>query len=109
MPNKQPYQMYPGKHSEVNPGNFKGSEMIKYKAFLYNNPLNTDDKKSTLPPDTPERLAIKKQGRELQNALTEEKKTSKGMQTPTIIQLEGAIEEMKKKLKSTPRIKGEGI
>ena len=27
------YKMYPGKHSEVNPGNFKGSEVMKYKAM----------------------------------------------------------------------------
>ena len=33
MPNKEPYKMYPGKHSEVNPGNFKGSEVKKYAAF----------------------------------------------------------------------------
>ena len=44
MPNKGPYQMYPGGHSEVNPGNFKGSEMMKYKAFLYNNPQSHHDK-----------------------------------------------------------------
>lgn len=44
MPNKEPYKMYPGKHSEVNPGNFKGSEMMKYKAFLYNNPQSHHDK-----------------------------------------------------------------
>ena len=28
-----PYKMYPGMHSEVNPGNFKGSEVQKYSAF----------------------------------------------------------------------------
>ena len=27
------YKMYPGKHSEVNPGNFKGSEVAKYGAM----------------------------------------------------------------------------
>ena len=35
MPGKhnKPYKMYPGMHSEVNPGNFKGSEVMKYKAM----------------------------------------------------------------------------
>ena len=33
MPNKEPYKMHPGKHSEVNPGNFKGSEVKKYAAL----------------------------------------------------------------------------
>ena len=28
-----PYKMYPGKHSEINPGNFKGSEVSKYAAM----------------------------------------------------------------------------
>ena len=28
-----PYKMYPGKHSEINPGNFKGSEVAKYGAM----------------------------------------------------------------------------
>ena len=27
------YKMYPGKHSEINPGNFKGSEVAKYGAM----------------------------------------------------------------------------
>jgi hypothetical protein len=29
----EPYKMYPGMHSEVNPGNFKGSEVMKYGAM----------------------------------------------------------------------------
>tara|TARA_R100000278_G_scaffold63634_2_gene51332 strand:- start:60 stop:521 length:462 start_codon:yes stop_codon:yes gene_type:complete len=33
MPNKEPYKMHPGMHSEVNPGNFKGSEVMKYGAL----------------------------------------------------------------------------
>ena len=33
MPNKEPYKMHPGMHSEVNPGNFKGSEVAKYSAM----------------------------------------------------------------------------
>ena len=33
MPSKEPNKMYPGMHSEVNPGNFKGSEVKKYAAF----------------------------------------------------------------------------
>ena len=40
-PRKMPYEMHPGKHSEVNPGNFKGSEIKKYSAFMYN-PTLTD-------------------------------------------------------------------
>ena len=36
-----PYQMHPGAHSEVNPGNFKGSEVQKYASFMYN-PTLTD-------------------------------------------------------------------
>ena len=36
-----PYQMHPGAHSEVNPGNFKGSEIKKYASFMYN-PTLTD-------------------------------------------------------------------
>jgi len=42
-----PYEMHPGMHSEVNPGNFKGSEVQKYSAFMYNptlTDLSGDDK-----------------------------------------------------------------
>ena len=34
--NNKPYKMYPGMHSEVNPGNFKGTEVKKYAPFMYN-------------------------------------------------------------------------
>jgi hypothetical protein len=33
MAKKGPYMMSPGSHSEVNPGNFKGSEVMKYSAL----------------------------------------------------------------------------
>jgi hypothetical protein len=48
MPNKEPYKMYPGKHSEVNPGNFKGSEVVKYKAMKMH-PMKFEDQKGTGP------------------------------------------------------------
>ena len=38
------YKMYPGKHSEVNPGNFKGSEVMKYKAMKLH-PMKFEDQK----------------------------------------------------------------
>ena len=36
-----PYMMKPGNGSQVNPGNFKKSEVMKYAAFMYN-PTLTD-------------------------------------------------------------------
>ena len=48
MPNKEPYKMYPGMHSEVNPGNFKGSEVKKYAA-LKMHPMKFEDQKGTGP------------------------------------------------------------
>ena len=51
--------------------------------------------------DTPERLKIKKTGRELQNALIKEKSKPATQQDKRVInQLQGAIEEQKKKLKN---------
>ena len=38
------YKMYPGKHSEVNPGNFKGSEVKKYGAMKLH-PMKFEDQK----------------------------------------------------------------
>ena len=32
---QQAFKMYPGKHSEVNPGQFKGSEVEKYASFAH--------------------------------------------------------------------------
>ena len=32
---QQAFKMYPGKHSEVNPGNFKGSEVEKYASLAH--------------------------------------------------------------------------
>ena len=50
--------------------------------------------------DTPERLKIKKTGRDLQNALNKEKSKPMTEQDKRVInQLQGAIEEQKKKLK----------
>ena len=52
--------------------------------------------------DTPERLKIKKTGRDLQNALNKEKSKPMTEQDKRVInQLQGAIEEQKKKLKGT--------
>ena len=48
MPNKEPYKMYPGKHSDVNPGNFRGSEVMKYSA-LKMMPMKFEDQKGTGP------------------------------------------------------------
>ena len=51
--------------------------------------------------DTPERLQIKKTGRDLQNALNKEKSKPMTEQDKRVInQLQGAIEEQKKKLKT---------
>ena len=38
-----PFKMHPGKHSEVNPGNFKGSEVAKYSAMKMH-PMKYHDK-----------------------------------------------------------------
>jgi len=47
---KGPYMMKPGANSQVNPGNFKGSEVMKYSAFMYNsNPMKFEDQKGTSP------------------------------------------------------------
>jgi hypothetical protein len=43
-----PYKMHPGKHSEVNPGNFRGSEVQKYAAFSMH-PMKFEDQKGTGP------------------------------------------------------------
>tara|TARA_R110002012_G_scaffold225672_4_gene397627 strand:- start:1197 stop:1559 length:363 start_codon:yes stop_codon:yes gene_type:complete len=40
--------MYPGKHSDVNPGNFRGSEVMKYSA-LKMMPMKFEDQKGTGP------------------------------------------------------------
>lgn len=60
-----------------------------------------DKPKNKLKKDTPERLKIKKTGRELQNALIKEKSKPATQQDKRVInQLQGAIEEQKKKLKN---------
>ena len=65
------------------------------KPKMYNKPKNKVKK------DTPERLKIKKTGRELQNALIKEKSKPATQQDKRVInQLQGAIEEQKKKLKN---------
>ena len=54
-----------------------------------------------LPKDTPERLQIKKTGRDLQNALNKEKSKPMTEQDKRVInQLQGAIDELKKDLKT---------
>lgn len=63
----------------------------------------TDDKENTLRPDTKERLALKKTGRELINAYNKEKSESKGMRTKYLIQLEGVIEENKKAIREAAK------
>jgi len=45
---RNPYKMYPGMHSEVNPGNFRGSEVMKYSA-LKMMPMKFEDQKGTGP------------------------------------------------------------
>lgn len=62
MPNKEPYKMYPGKHSEVNPGNFKGSEVMKYGA-LKMHPMKFEDQKGTGPGITKaDKIAVAQNG-----------------------------------------------
>ena len=70
-------------------------KMYGKKPKMYNKPKNKVKK------DTPERLKIKKTGRELQNALIKEKSKPVTQQDKRVInQLQGAIEEQKKKLKN---------
>ena len=56
------YKMYPGKHSEVNPGNFKGSEVKKYSA-LKMHPMKFEDQKGTGPGITQaDKIAVAQNG-----------------------------------------------
>ena len=56
------YKMYPGKHSEVNPGNFRGSEVMKYKAMKMH-PMKFEDQKGTGPGITQaDKIAVAQNG-----------------------------------------------
>ena len=51
-----PFKMHPGKHSDVNPGNFKGSEVAKYSAMKMH-PMKYDEPKMY---DKPASAGLKK-------------------------------------------------
>ena len=91
-----------GRHIMDKEGNISHQAGKKYAPSPYFSKIGINTKnKPNMKKDTPKRTQIKKTGRELQNALIKEQNKPVTKQDKRVInQLQGAIEEQKKKLKN---------